>query len=269
MPSALFLSTLPARGATGGGVGRFGQFSHHFYPRSPRGERRSPFPYAACWNRISIHAPREGSDAAQGVLPRPPAHFYPRSPRGERLDATEEDDLPFYFYPRSPRGERRSSARHIPGTGRFLSTLPARGATTQAPPMMTETDEFLSTLPARGATLHPLQGGQRGEYFYPRSPRGERPLPFNLRLIERSISIHAPREGSDVGTGGPDVRPQNFYPRSPRGERRAAATPLPRFMIDFYPRSPRGERPATFCARCWNCLDFYPRSPRGERLAAE
>ena len=44
-------------------------------------------------------------------------------------------------------------------------------------------------------------------HFYPRSPRGERQLDAYRALLDRKISIHAPREGSDldvVRAGGPD-----------------------------------------------------------------
>ena len=81
-----FLSTLPARGATSRSAPLSGS-PYHFYPRSPRGERqwqgRHPcIPLAYFYPRsprgerriasagissstiISIHAPREGSDAA-------------------------------------------------------------------------------------------------------------------------------------------------------------------------------------------------------------
>ena len=81
--------------------------------------------------------------------------------------------------------------------------------------------KFLSTLPARGATavvveapvrrhisIHAPREGSDGwsfarlcawRYFYPRSPRGERPvLPLQLGGLP-DISIHAPREGSDRG----------------------------------------------------------------------
>ena len=124
-----------------------------------------------------------------------------------------------HFYPRSPRGERRSSARHIPGTGRFLSTLPARGATSprriwtctgwisiHAPregsdSVSVRTFEksvlFLSTLPARGATTAWV---------------------WECPVLRR-ISIHAPREGSDRYRRGSGETGRNFYPRSPRGER--------------------------------------------------
>ena len=57
----------------------------------------------------------------------------------------------------------------------FLSTLPARGATLHAQGQLNQ-QSFLSTLPARGAT---------------RSESG-------ISSAESTISIHAPREGSDL-----------------------------------------------------------------------
>ena len=123
-----------------------------FYPRSPRGERRSTlqrtnasctflstlpargatcvFLLGALICEISIHAPREGSDD-------------PQSRKGTRG---------LYFYPRSPRGERHIASFLKLSQGAFLSTLPARGATTLASPN-TQALSFLSTLPARGATI--------------------------------------------------------------------------------------------------------------------
>ena len=57
----------------------------------------------------------------------------------------------------------------------FLSTLPARGATVAVPRNRAMGMQFLSTLPARGATRQLEQAG-----------------------IDLLVSIHAPREGSDV-----------------------------------------------------------------------
>ena len=81
----VFLSTLPARGATKRPF-RMGRRRNYFYPRSPRGERRTPFRPAL-----------------------PSRYFYPRSPRGERLLPQAGGLLLLYFYPRSPRGERHAS----------------------------------------------------------------------------------------------------------------------------------------------------------------
>ena len=149
--------------------------------------------------RISIHAPREGSDErerggtstppqflstlpARGATHRPRqvrplgCDFYPRSPRGERLaacglDAERADQD---FYPRSPRGERLYVFGYLLDFFAFLSTLPARGAT--AP--------LVLLLPSTA-------------YFYPRSPRGERRPQRGRDNVLGHISIHAPREGSD------------------------------------------------------------------------
>ena len=81
-----------------------------------------------------------------------------------------------YFYPRSPRGER-------------LPRLPPHGSQRV----------FLSTLPARGASGGGAMSLPPQIDFYPRSPRGERPpIMQGYNLIQGKISIHAPREGSDV-----------------------------------------------------------------------
>ena len=87
------------------------------------------------------------------------------------------------------------------------------------------------------------------------------------QLVHVLISIHAPREGSDVHTpaGGP-CRAGNFYPRSPRGERLRPVLVLIVGPVHFYPRSPRGERPSSATSMA-SGSNFYPRSPRGERPA--
>ena len=146
----VFQSTLPARGAT------------------------APAGTGARNSRISIHAPRTGSDPGRTAPTKMQSHFNPRSPHGERPKG----------------GEGRGKAC------KFQSTLPARGATrlTRAG---SGTGRFQSTLPARGATC--LQSA-----------------------IERdvSISIHAPRTGSDAERWPLLSGLQYFNPRSPHGERR-------------------------------------------------
>ena len=167
------------------------------------------------------------------------------------------------------RGATRTRCTRFLSLASFLSTLPARGATVAVPRNRAVGMQFLSTLPARGATMGnlmsllaagpflstlPARGATRSRRcaaagqrnFYPRSPRGERPLGLNFGLCLCQISIHAPREGSDIekfSTGGLSFY---FYPRSPRGERPSCGT-IPPSTTDFYPRSPRGERRA-WCA---------------------
>ena len=125
---------------------------------------------------------------------------------------------------------------------------------------------FQSTLPARGAT-HPL-------------PRE--------RSCYQSISIHAPRTGSDhvcharllllhrfqstLPARGATVRAGKFQRltrisiHAPRtGSDTSTLTVQPR-PGHFNPRSPHGERRIERCFfRRWRCY-FNPRSPHGERL---
>ena len=146
--------------------------------------------------KISIHAPREGSDGWHEIHRTSEKHFYPRSPRGERPGTGPLNTAHHHFYPRSPRGERPAALNTVSASLRFLSTLPARGATYVCPPpahgsiisihapregsdailfMCSSTiNQFLSTLPARGATAE-IRRPEPHADFYPRSPRGERP----------------------------------------------------------------------------------------------
>ena len=103
-------------------------------------------------------------------------NFYPRSPRGERPELCAFDDSPEGISIHAPR-EGSDCARCPAATtaSLFLSTLPARGATYILSDGRIALNKFLSTLPARGATVDELK-----------------------ELGKFDISIHAPREGSDL-----------------------------------------------------------------------
>ena len=61
---------------------------------------------------------------------------------------------------------------------------------------------------------------RRRGYFYPRPPRGGRPLLHPVSKIHAKISIHALREEGDWrGFRRPAFRERYFYPRPPRGGR--------------------------------------------------
>ena len=126
--------------------------------------------------------------------------------------------------------------------------------------------------------------------FNPRSPHGERLYGFCLLSMEESISIHAPRTGSDCFVMMTVSPIADFNPRSPHGERRTI-TRSRRQCQNFNPRSPHGERrkrlstldtaalfQSTLPARGAtnrDCLParlfphFNPRSPHGERPAQQ
>ena len=174
--------------------------------------------------KISIHAPRGGSDRGRWPGFAMPNDFNPRSPWGERRSLlprilqreqisihaprggsdrwiSAEGSLEKYFNPRSPWGERpRKKSRKSTSTT-FQSTLPVGGATGY--PCVRQRLSHISIHAPRGGSdpcnrRHP----PGAEYFNPRSPWGERPA-----------------------TSGAWTLTKNFNPRSPWGERLPAHPP--------------------------------------------
>ena len=167
---------------------------------------------------ISIHAPRTGSDGEQVRLIHAPFYFNPRSPHGERpavfrcrasCDAFQSTlpargatvtisisfSPPSHFNPRSPHGERPAAGISGRCQTRFQSTLPARGATWMVLWMLFAL-QFQSTLPARGATNAVSPEGNL-ILFQSTLPARGATAAGTKRGHEQTISIHAPRTGSD------------------------------------------------------------------------
>ena len=214
-----------------------------FYPRSPRGERRDGPDRPAHIIRISIHAPRVGSDYFNSGLyficqisihaPRVgsdgnqivslcPCEISIHAPRvgSDPIISTAIKRGFRDFYPRSPRGERLGTLLAQREADGFLSTLPAWGAT-KFIEKQEETNNISIHAPRVGSDGETVLDFTMGSDFYPHSPRGERQILFVFISLAILISIHAPRVGSDVGAGiCIKRRIQHFYPRSPRGERR-------------------------------------------------
>ena len=215
---------------------------------------------------ISIHAPREGSDTRRPYRHGDRQIFQSTLPaRGATGPKQSRGDPRPYFNPRSPRGERRIILHKRRAEPRFQSTLPARGATPN--PHLTRNSQ---------------------SHFNPRSPRGERRLAVALISVSLSISIHAPREGSDftvpncypvalrisihapregsdIVSEGERLIPTNFNPRSPRGERLDNAKDQAKDRYRFQSTLPaRGATPPLDGSDRFTGY-FNPRSPRGER----
>ena len=221
-------------------TGHFKPTHAYFNPRSPRGERpqkyvdrineitfQSTLPARGAtpgvpslvrsW-RISIHAPREGSDH------RAPSY------QERRCD----------FNPRSPRGERRAETAVGHHYWRISIHAPREGSDDQHPD-----DIVLAAIsihaPREGSDSHRISLIIQQRDFNPRSPRGERHAEIEATFRLLPISIHAPREGSDPSRSRRSRRGEDFNPRSPRGERPRRAS-LSTKSSYFNPRSPRGER---------------------------
>ena len=277
-----FQSTLPEWGATACNS-LISRVISNFNPRSPNGERLTR-------KRHSFSR----------------RNFNPRSPNGERRILPSACILAWRFQSTLPEwGATWKLSRlanfeisiHAPRMGSDAasrSSSQGRCISIHAPRMGSDSKTmavggrrrvFQSTLPEWGATPPPSANSCRSSDFNPRSPNGERLFFQALICFTVTISIHAPRMGSDWYTsffnallhisihaprmGSDEDKPKliefysNFNPRSPNGERRRFEATA-QHTRHFNPRSPNGERP---CRELTKSIgkNFNPRSPNGER----
>ena len=146
---------------------------------------------------ISIHALREEGDTYSRATPHTSRYFYPRPPRGGRLA------LCLAILPRLVISIH---ALREEGDSRLLRSYLAFCL-------------FLSTPSARRATHEAFQDVQQGLDFYPRPPRGGRPMRWDPSTRRYKISIHALREEGDLMDNASKCIANDFYPRPPRGGR--------------------------------------------------
>ena len=179
LPSRLFQSTLPLRGAT------------------------LMLSMEALILSISIHAPLAGSDAPPAWYSARPSYFNPRSPCGERLYVQHADwDDPLFQSTLPLRGAT------LPVSDSTRSVLisihaPLAGSDGRVP-YARHSHTISIHAPLAGSDDKCDDGAASICYFNPRSPCGERPCDSRHRRYESSISIHAPLAGSDlthIGTG--------------------------------------------------------------------
>ena len=219
-----------------------GLSAFHFYPRPPRGGRRSLGVSTLYYAEISIHALREEGDrtahgisnAAYRFLSTPSARRATGADEGIRQAQAisihalrEEGDRPHgrrdrgieNFYPRPPRGGRPRS-------------------------LMQESSfcQFPSTPSARRATVEYRRGHCRD-----------------------GISIHALREEGDRRSMTSPGIPLNFYPRPPRGGRPHRRLPVWLVLCHFYPRPPRGGRLRLLSSSwIWHAISIHALREEGD-----
>ena len=124
-------------------------------------------------------------------------------------------------------------------------------------------DEFQSTLPARGATFRVLdQPCERTISIH--APRTGSDQDVVQAAQNLRISIHAPRTGSDAASATRLFTANYFNPRSPHGERRSGRrSRVPDRTISIH--APRTGSDAWYIPERAATLNFNPRSPHGER----
>ena len=276
---------------------------------TPSARRATLFP--AFFHRIadiSTHALREEGDPVEPLGPQVQHDFYPRPPRGGRPVYNTTAELNKLFLP-TPSARRATGHLAAEAVGGVISThalreegdvymldlssefdisthaLREEGDPDVWPPCL-DVSLFLPTPSARRATNGFFEK-VRYIYFYPRPPRGGRPVWVRRTGGCRPISTHALREEGDrLGINRlylarqflptPSARratgrwtaaagsSSHFYPRPPRGGRR--------------PRPDRGAVPWSISTHALReegdgvvllddaaAADFYPRPPRGGR----
>ena len=197
LSTQIFLSTLSLRRATSK---RFPPmcFIKHFYPRSPCGERRLTDDVSTGGKIISIHALLAESDLKTPcVMLSIEVFLSTLSLRRATPPVREIIQWEGIFLSTLSLRRATSALCSFGGAFAFLSTLSLRRATIISQTNRRTTKPFLSTLSLRRATNKISTIRITREYFYPRSPCGERlfKISFLFCLLY-------------------------FYPRSPCGERR-------------------------------------------------
>ena len=136
------------------------------------------------------------------IPPIPTSHFYPRSPCGERPCQWRRSVKLFrHFYPRSPCGERPwARGSRVTYVEISIHALLAESDLFFQNQFFIH-NLFLSTLSLRRATLWAWMGDLNYEYFYPRSPCGERRVEGDNFFYYADISIHALLAESDDRSG--------------------------------------------------------------------
>ena len=111
-----------------------------------------------------------------------------------------------------------------------------------------------------GLSIHALreEGDVKGQgsttlvgSFYPRPPRGGRPLLLVKRYSAPFLSIHALREEGDIGFDGYNSVKTTFYPRPPRGGRQRVRVWC--CQLDFFLSTPSARRATRRGARNAAC----------------
>ena len=109
-----------------------------------------------------------------------------------------------------------------------------------------------------------MRGGIR-LYFYPRPPRGGRPIDQQAEIDSYLISIHALREEGDLMMLCSSVSAILFL-STPSARRATRPRSFPKKVYSISIHALREEGDTTHEGIRYDLADFYPRPPRGGRL---
>ena len=168
-----FQSTLPARGATW--LSPFeSRSASNFNPRSPHGERPTYISVEREGRRISIHAPRTGSDRLIIGSPTDERRFQSTLPARGATSTRPRCTAHRAISIHAPR----TGSDLSPGTGGHHEAIsihaPRTGSDLTARNQRTATGAISIHAPRTGSDTAQHPDSPRGGHFNPRSPHGER-----------------------------------------------------------------------------------------------
>ena len=170
----------------------------YFYPRPPRGGRPGALVRKISSGAISIHALREEGDKDGDGLQNAINKFL-STPSARR--ATSQRASPARhlrdFYPRPPRGGRHDVICDTIRVSRISIHALREEGDHRERGRKKYMGAFLSTPSARRATRTVIAARTSRTDFYPRPPRGGRPIAAPVAAPAAAISIHALREEGD------------------------------------------------------------------------
>ena len=171
----------------------------YFYPRPPRGGRLVPGVVLRTLPDISIHALREEGDSGQCMRHRSACRISIHALREEgdsRSRRLSGRSLPISIHALREEGDR-GAGRVQPRCQISIHALREEGDA-ECPIYYWYKEEFLSTPSARRATRRASVSSCKASNFYPRPPRGGRPVTDAAAARVWVISIHALREEGDA-----------------------------------------------------------------------
>ena len=168
----------------------------NFYPRPPRGGRRSPTVFGwGVFLFLSTPSARRATPMSRSICAR----------RSKFLSTPSARRATLYNH------------RHAHCCQISIHALREEGDQ-QAAPVVSTADKFLSTPSARRATI-PSRQGLQGQGISIHALREEGDAAVNDLLQRHNISIHALREEGDPFRHRSERVKEDFYPRPPRGGR--------------------------------------------------
>ena len=214
---------------------------NHFYPRPPRGGRRTQIQLRLADRDISIHALREEGDS--------------------RAFSTSRRSLTFLSTPSARRAT--SGVVVLNRSFQFLSTPSARRATL---------DNFFNVRRV-GISIHALR--EEGDpitsmmvrprsYFYPRPPRGGRPKKVLNTETGELISIHALREEGDLHLFWCSSSAGLFL-STPSARRATGLSSATAKTTATFLSTPSARRATFNCSCCWCKLYRFLSTPSARR----